>query len=119
RLEIQYGTTRTMPVSSMGGHVSAVPNHQVNRMTSLKMRGDVAMSGNLDYELDTTQLTEDEKETVKAQVKFYKKHRKLIQFGDFYRILSPYAGTNQTSWIFVSEDQSEALYTYFQIMDYA
>lgn len=119
RLEIQYGTTMTMPVSSMGAHVSAVPNHQVNRITSLKMRGDVAMSGNLGYELDTTKLTSDEKETVKAQVEFYKKHRKLIQFGDFYRILSPYEGTNQTSWIFVSEDQSEALYSFFQIMDYA
>ncbi len=119
RLEIQYGTTMTMPVSSMGAHVSAVPNHQVNRITSLKMRGDVAMSGNLGYELDPTKLTDEEKETVKAQIEFYKKHRKLIQFGDFYRILSPFDGGNQTSWIFVDEEKNEALYTYFQIMDRA
>lgn len=119
RLEIQYGTTMTMPISSMGAHVSAVPNHQVNRTTSLKMRGDVAMSGNLGYELDMTELTEDEKTQVKEQIKFYKKHRKLIQFGEFYRILSPFDGNNRTSWIFVDEEKSEALYTYFQIMDKA
>src|SRR5699024_12404573 len=56
RLEIQYGTTMTMPVSSMGAHVSAVPNHQVNRITSLKMRGDVALARYLCYVLDYNKL---------------------------------------------------------------
>ncbi len=119
RLEIQYGTSMVMPTSSMGAHVSDVPNHQVNRITSLKMRGDVAMAGNLGYELDMTTLTEEEKETVKEQITFYKEHRKLVQYGDFYRILSPFEGKKHTSWIFVSEDKSEALFTYYQIMDKA
>lgn len=119
RLEIQYGTTTTMPVSSMGAHVSAVPNHQVNRYTSLKMRGDVAMSGNLGYELDMTQLSDEEKTVVSEQIAFYKEHRQLIQFGEFYRILSPFDKKNQTSWIFVNEEKTEALYSYFQIMDSA
>lgn len=119
RLNIQYGTTMTMPVSSMGAHVSDVPNHQVNRVTSLKMRGDVAMSGVFGYELDLTKLTENEKEIIKEQIHFYKQHRKLIQFGDFYRILSPYDNKNQTSWIFVDENKSEALFSYFQILDIA
>jgi len=117
RLGIQYGTTLTMPVSSMGAHVSAIPNHQVNRKTSLKMRGDVAMSGNLGYELDLTQLTDKDKNTIKKQIEFYKKHRQLIQFGEFYRILSPFDNNNQTSWIFVDKNKREALYSYFQIMD--
>ena len=119
RLEIQYGTSLIMPISSMGSHVSAIPNHQVNRMTSLKMRGDVAMSGNLGYELDITTLSEAEKLEVKEQIKFYKKHRRLIQFGTFSRILSPFDGKNHTAWIVVDEDQNEAIYTYFQIMDKA
>jgi len=119
RLEIQYGTTMTMPVSSMGAHVSDIPNHQVNRKTSLKMRGDVAMSGNLGYELDVTKLSDKNKDIVKEQIEFYKKHRKLIQFGDFYRILSPFEGTNQTAWIFIDENKAEAIYSYFQIMDKA
>jgi len=119
RLEIQYGTTMTMPVSSMAAHVSDIPNHQVNRKTSLEMRGDVAMSGNLGYELDVTKLSVDDKKVVKKQIEFYKEHRKLIQFGEFYRILSPFDNNNQTAWIFVDENKEEALYSYFQIMDKA
>ena len=37
RLYIQYGTSLVYPVSAMGCHVSAVPNHQANRMTSLSI----------------------------------------------------------------------------------
>lgn len=119
RLEIQFGTSMIMPISSMGAHVSAVPNHQVNRYTSLEMRGDVAMSGNLGYELDVTKLSNKEKEEVKEQIAFYKQHRSLIQFGDFHRILSPFDGENHTAWIFVDKDKEEAIYYYFQIMDKA
>src|SRR5690606_14670021 len=57
RLKIQYGTSIVYPVSTMGAHVSAVPNHQVGRKTSLEFRGDVAMSGNFGYELDLTTFT--------------------------------------------------------------
>ena len=59
RLYIQYGTSLVYPVSAMGCHVSAVPNHQAHRMTSLSMRGDVAMSGNFGYELDLAAFTEE------------------------------------------------------------
>ena len=83
RLEIQYGTSLVMPISSMGSHVSAIPNHQVHRMTSMKMRGDVAMAGNLGYELDVTTLSEAEKQEMKEQISFYKEHRKLVQYGTF------------------------------------
>lgn len=61
RLKIQYGTSLVYPVSTIGAHVSAVPNHQVHRDTSLKFRGDVAMSGNFGYELDLTKFTDAEK----------------------------------------------------------
>lgn len=115
RLKIQYGTSIVYPISTMGAHVSAVPNHQVHRITSLKMRGDVAMSGNFGYELDLTKFTDDEKETVKKQVESYKDLRELIQFGDMYRLLNPFAG-NEASWIIVSEDKTEAFATYFRVL---
>ncbi|KAF9109849.1 hypothetical protein BGX30_008208, partial [Mortierella sp. GBA39] len=67
RLRIQYGTSIVYPVSAMGSHISAVPNHQVGRSTPLDMRGYVAMSGNFGYELDLTKFTEEEKEVVKRQ----------------------------------------------------
>ncbi|MEF3353642.1 alpha-galactosidase [Paenibacillus sp. GYB006] len=118
RLKIQYGTSLVYPIISMGAHVSAVPNHQVHRITSLKMRGDVAISGNLGYELDLTQMTDEEKEIVKEQVSNYKEIRGLIQFGDFYRLESPFEG-NITSWLFTNKDKSEVIVFYFRVLDEA
>ncbi|WP_044748107.1 alpha-galactosidase [Bacillus alveayuensis] len=115
RLKIQYGTSLVYPISAMGAHVSAVPNHQVHRVTSLDIRGNVAMSGNFGYELDLTKLSEEEKAIIKEQVAFYKDIRRLVQFGTFYRILSPFEG-NETAWMFVSEDKSEAFVAYFRIL---
>ncbi|MDN6617567.1 MAG: alpha-galactosidase [Enterococcus sp.] len=107
RLKIQYGTSLAYPISSMTAHVSAVPNHQTGRIASLKTRGDVAMSGVFGYELDLTELSVEEKTIVKAQVAQYQAIRPLIQFGEFYRLNSPFEG-NATAWMFVSEDKGEA-----------
>ncbi|ASA19711.1 alpha-galactosidase [Paenibacillus donghaensis] len=115
RLKIQYGTSIVYPASAMGAHVSDVPNHQVHRETPFKTRGHVAMSGNFGYELDLTKLTLSEKEEVKAQVSTYKALRELIQFGEMYRLSSPFEG-NRASWMFVSEDRSEAFAAYFRVL---
>lgn len=115
RLKIQYGTSMVYPIVSMGSHVSAVPNHQVNRITSLETRGNVAMSGNLGYELDVTKMSDEEKVAVKKQVNLYKEIRNTIQFGDFYRLKSPFEA-NETAWMFVSEDGKEAIVYYFRVL---
>ena len=115
RLKIQYGTSLVYPAITMGAHVSTVPNHQVQRVTSLEMRGNVAMSGNLGYELDLTKLTVKEKEEIKKQVSFYKKIRHIIQFGTFYRLLSPFT-TNEAAWLFVTDDQSEVVVGYYKVL---
>lgn len=115
RLKIQYGTSLIYPIVSMGAHVSAVPNHQVDRSTSMKMRGDVAMSGNLGYELDLTQLNNVEKENIRQQVSYYKEIRSLIQFGDFYRLKSPFDG-NETAWLFTNKSKSEAIVFFFRVL---
>lgn len=118
RLKIQYGTSLVYPLSSMGAHVSAVPNHQVFRNTSLRTRGHAAMSGNFGYELDLTAFSEQEKEEVREQVKLYKEIRNLVQFGDFYRLRNPFEG-NEAAWTIVSEDRSEAVLYYFRILSEA
>lgn len=118
RLKIQYGTSLVYPLSSMGAHVSAVPNHQVHRHTSLRTRGHAAMSGNFGYELDLTAFSEQEKEEVREQVKLYKEIRHLVQFGDFYRLRNPFEG-NEAAWTIVSEDRSEAVLYYFRILSEA
>ncbi|MEF2965302.1 alpha-galactosidase [Paenibacillus sp. M1] len=115
RLKIQYGTSLVYPISTMGAHVSAVPNHQVGRTTSLTFRGDVAMSGNFGYELDLTKFTAEDKEIAKRQIQSYKEIRGLVQQGDMYRLLSPFEG-NETAWMFVSPDRDEALLFYFKVL---
>ncbi len=115
RLKIQYGTSLVYPISTMGAHVSAVPNHQIGRVTSLEMRGHVAMSGNFGYELDLTKFTDAEKTAVKEQVAFYKSVRALVQNGDMYRLRSPFEG-NDTAWMFVSADRSDALLGHFRVL---
>jgi len=115
RLKIQYGTSLVYPIVTMGSHVSAVPNHQVHRVTSLAMRGDVAMSGNLGYELDLTHLSAEERETVKEQVARYKEIRRLIQFGDFYRLLSPFEG-DAAAWAFADKEKKEVVAFYFRVL---
>ncbi|MDO7907267.1 alpha-galactosidase [Paenibacillus sp. JX-17] len=117
RLRIQYGTSLVYPVSSMGSHVSAVPNHQVGRSTSLQTRGLVAMSGNFGYELDLTHFTEDERQIVRDQVSLYKEIRGLVQFGTFHRLVSPFEGQGrEAAWMFVAADESEAIVFYFRVL---
>ena len=115
RLYIQYGTSLVYPISAMGCHVSAVPNHQAHRITSLSMRGDVAMSGNFGYELDLTAFTQEEKDKVKTQIKQYKDLRTFIQSGNMYRLQSPFEG-NDTAWQFISEDGRDVFAAYFRIL---
>lgn len=115
RLKIQYSTSLVYPISTMGAHVSAIPNHQTGRETSLDIRGNVAMSGVLGYELDLTTLSEEEKALIVKQVDFYKEHRQLLQFGDFVRLKCPYE-ENEVAWMFVSKDKKEAIVFYFRVL---
>lgn len=108
RTFIQYGTSFFYPVSTVGSHVSAVPNHQTGRITSLETRGTVAMAGSFGYELDLNLLSEDEKQTVAEQVKHYRQLQPLIYDGAYYRLSDPYKDA-MAAWSFVSEDQSRAL----------
>ncbi|NLM13513.1 MAG: alpha-galactosidase, partial [Epulopiscium sp.] len=113
RMKIQYGTSFVYPISSIGAHVSAVPNHQVNRITPLETRANVAYFGAFGYELDLNKLSDEELEQIKEQIKYYKRYRKLFQQGVFYRIKSPFEG-NDTAWMVVSEDKTEAIAAYYQ-----
>jgi alpha-galactosidase len=115
RLGIQYGTSIVYPQITMGAHVSAVPNHQTGRITSLEFRGDVAMSANLGYELDVTKLTYEEKRIIKQQIYIYKIIRPLVQFGEFYRLLSPFEG-NETAWMIVSKDKKDVIVYYYRVL---
>ena len=108
RMKIQTGTSYGYPLSTMGAHVSASPNHQTARTSPLESRFDVAAFGAFGYELDLGTLSPAEEKIVAAQVAFYKRHRRLFQFGTFHRLRSPF-GSEWCAWMVVSEDKKEAL----------
>lgn len=116
RLKIQYGTSYCYPVSSMGSHVSVIPNHQIYRNTPLHTRANVAYFGTFGYELDLNKLTVDEQEEVKEQIKFMKLYREVIQFGTFYRLSSPF-DSNVTAWMVVSEDKKTAIVGWYRVLN--
>ena len=116
RLKIQYGTSMCYPLSSMGSHVSVSPNHQVFRCTPLHTRANVAYFGTFGYELDLNKLTPQETEEVKAQIRFMKQYREILQYGTFYRLKSPFEG-NEAAWMCVSEDQKTALIGWYRILN--
>ncbi|MGV3126411.1 alpha-galactosidase [Streptococcus orisratti] len=110
RLPIQYGSSYLYPIISMGSHVSASPNHQMGRTTPIETRGNVAMMGNLGYELDLTSLPESDKEVIAAQVAHYKDIRPVIQFGKHYRLINPEQGANEAAVQFVYEGKTVVTY---------
>ncbi len=111
RLKIQYGTSFAYPVRTMGAHVSVCPNHQNARVTPLKTRGNVAYFGTYGLELDITKMTKEEKEEIRRQIKEFKEHYDLIQYGDYYRLISPFTPEKSLycAWEVVKQDGSEAL----------
>ena len=106
RLRIQYGTSFGYPVSVVGSHVSAVPNHQTGRKTPLHTRGVVAMSGTFGYELNLMKLSEEEKQEIREQIAEYKSYAPLIQNGLYYRLSDP-TTEEICAWEFVHTDEKE------------
>jgi alpha-galactosidase len=66
------------------------------RQTLLSTRFNTACFGVLGYELDLKYLNRLEKKEVIEQIEFYKKHRRLLQYGKFSRVRSD--KDNQLFW---------------------
>ena len=113
RLSIQEGTGLIFPAISVGSHVSAVPNHQTGRVTPLATRGNVAMLGNLGYELDLHALPERKLEQIAQQVETYKSIRKTVQFGDYYRLKKT---DNSYAYTYVNDDKSQVVFTFVKVL---
>ncbi len=117
RLKIQWGTSMAYPLSSMAAHVSAVPNHQIGRVTPLATRAAVAYFGVFGYELDPTALSAEERAEVAGQVAFYKQWRDLFQRGRFVRLRSPFEGErDEAAWMTVADDARSAIVAHYRIL---
>ncbi|MBI3745150.1 MAG: alpha-galactosidase [Chloroflexi bacterium] len=116
RLAIQWGTSHVYPLSSMAAHVSAVPNHQVGRVTPLATRAAVAFFGLFGYELDPRHLSADERAEIRDQIAFYRRHRELFQRGRFVRLRAPF-GRDDAAWMVVASDRRSAIVARIRILD--
>lgn len=119
RLRIQHGTSFGYPINTNGSHVSAVPNHQTGRITPLSTRGIVAMPGSFGYELDITELSDEEKDEMREQIKSFKKYNEVIRNGRYYRLTNPVENETYAAWQFVSNDYKKVLLSIIRIRQYA
>lgn len=107
RTFIQHGTSFFYPISTNGSHVSAVPNHQTGRVTSLKTRAVAATPGTFGYELDLTKLSEAELAEIREETSVYKDRQVLILFGDYFRLCDPSSGI--ASWQITDKERNRIL----------
>ena len=115
RLFIQWGTSYFYPSIAMAQHVSASPNHQTGRVVPLKFRFDVAMTGRLGMEIQPKNMTDEEKDFSKKAIATYKSIRPVIQYGDLYRLISPYDRKGVTSMMYATEDKSRAVFFVYKM----
>ena len=115
RIFMQWGTSYFFPAIAMASHISATPNHTVFRTTSMKFRCDVAMSGRLGMEIQPKNMTDEEKALCRQAIADYKSVRPVVQFGDLYRLHSPYSGDNLASLMYVSEQKDRAVFYWYKL----
>ncbi|MFA6941088.1 MAG: alpha-galactosidase [Clostridiaceae bacterium] len=117
RLKIQTGLSMLYPPSTMGAHVSESPHQQTLRETPLATRFHAACFGCLGYELDLKYLSPEGKKDIENQIAFYKKYRRVFQYGTFSRM--KVSKDNKVIWQSVSEDKNTAVTGFFQTLSAA
>ncbi|SES76136.1 alpha-galactosidase [Prevotella sp. kh1p2] len=119
RVYMQWGTSYFFPAIAMASHISAVPNHTVFRTTSLKYRIDVAMSGRLGMEIQPKNMTDAEKALCRQAITEYKQIRPVVQFGNIYRLQSPYDRQGVASLMYVDDARSKAVFYWWKTDNFA
>ena len=114
RIYMQWGTSYFFPATAMASHISAAPNHQTFRTIPLKYRIDVAMSGRLGMEIQPKNMTDEEKELCRKAIADYKTIRPVVQFGDIYRLVSPYDRLGVASLMYTSPEKDKAVFYWWK-----
>ena len=114
RIYMQWGTSYFFPAIAMASHISATPNHTVFRTTAMKYRIDVAMSGRLGMEIQPKNMTDDEKALCRKAIAEYKQIRPIVQFGDIYRLVSPYDKVGLASLMYVNEAKDKSVFFWWK-----
>lgn len=106
---VQCGTLTAYPQSSFGAHVTLDMCDNCSRRSSIEDRFNLNAIGAFGYEFDFRKLSPDELDTVRAQIEYYKLHRKLLQYGSYVCIDNVFDGGNYYSYMVVAKDKSEAI----------
>ena len=114
RIYMQWGTSYFFPAIAMASHISATPNHTVFRTTAMKYRIDVAMSGRLGMEIQPKNMTDEEKNLCRKAIAEYKQIRPIVQFGDIYRLVSPYDKVGLASLMYVNEQKTKSVFFWWK-----
>ena len=109
RIYMQWGVSNFYPSIAMASHVSANRNHQTGRILPLKYRFDVAMSARLGMEIQPKDMTDADKAFAGRAIAAYKKIRPVVQFGDLYRLVSPYDKKGIASLMYATPEKDKAV----------
>lgn len=115
RIYLQWGVSGFYPAIAMASHVSADKNHQTGRRIPLKFRFDVAMSGRLGMEIQPKEMSEEDKAFAKRAIAAYKDIRPVVQFGDLYRLVSPYDNKGISSLMYVTPEKGRAVFYAYKL----
>ncbi len=114
RIYMQWGTSYFFPAIAMASHISASPNHQTFRRIPAKFRADVAMSGRLGLEMQPRDMNDEDKAVCRQAIADYKTIRPIVQFGDIYRLVSPYDGKGIASLMYVTPQKDDAVFYWWK-----
>lgn len=115
RVYMQWGTSYFYPAIAMASHISASPNHQTFRRIPTKFRADVAMSGRLGLEMQPRDMNDDDKAVCRQAISDYKTIRPIVQFGDLYRLQSPYDKKGVASLMYVTPEKDDAVFFWWKL----
>ncbi len=115
RVYMQWGTSYFFPAIAMASHISASPNHQTFRRIPTKFRADVAMSGRMGLEMQPKNMNDEDKAICRQAIADYKKIRPIVQFGDIYRLVSPYDGKGIASLMYITPEKDDAVFYWWKI----
>ncbi len=119
RVYIQWGTSLFFPANTMAAHINHCPYWNTGgRVTPIKFRCDVAMSGRLGIELQPKDMTDEERQQCTTCFTDYKALRKTVQTGDLYRLISPYDRKGVASLMYVDESQQQGVLFVYKTENY-
>ena len=113
RQQIQRWTGLVIPPEFLGTHVGPTVGHQMHRTHSVSFRALNALFGHAGIEWNINEADNQETETLKAYINFYKKHRGLLHSGTVVR--SDEIVGNAQLYGTVALDKKEAIFTYMQL----